>query len=948
MRYQPNHAAPRDSVPFMLRGPKSLRTVLSAAVAGAIGLTPAFMLTSPAQAVIADYTFDDSTIAITEGSDLVFTLERDEADADAAEELTWTVAGSGGNAADEDDDVSVKSGTVEFAEDDTSETITIGTVGDTIDEENETFELTVTDDDDATKTATGTITDDDAAPGYTLIVNDPSPSEDLVAEEVTVTAELDEMSGKPVTIPISTTAGTAKAGQDYTTTTGTISFAANSTVATSVDIPIIDDPLYEENEQAFTVKGGTSTTVTGTETATVTITDDEEQSEVEIDPDTVAEGGTLGFDVTLSPASERAVTATWTTADGPGADEPDSTHDTAKAGSDYTAGTGTVTFPAATSNLPAAGATAQTVSVKTTSDSFNEATEDMHVTLSNANVGTLGDDTEATGAITDNDPEPTATLSPTAAITEGNSGRTTKTYTVKLNRESGQTVSVDYEVATSGGSATEVEDFFATTGTLTFAPGETTKTFNVDVVGDTTDEPNGGNPETFKIDLSSSTADVDGNGVAGTVTVSINDDDPTPTFSVAPITMDEGDAGSVVVFPVKLSNPSSAETTFTLTTTPGTATDAVAGNPAGDIDYIEPTGPVKIPAGQTTGYLYFLVNGDEVYEANEQMTVNLDPSANITAGDQDTTLTITNDDDAPSFEVTSITGNENDTLDVMGVVTGVAQANTTFNVNFAGASVDGSTAASSNDFTNPGTVPVTITGGTLSGTPKLVTNLKLNEDTAAEGPETILASGNAVNGTVVNGVVTIAASDGWTAPPTGPASITLSAQPFRIGPGPIVLHGKTDANTAIQLWSAPYNGGNDDWAEDGPVAKSDSNGNFTFNRSLTTTGKKYVVHAGATKSEEVKVALRQAPGLSASSRFRGIVQANVTGGTPFAKFIIQRQDGTKWTNVFSDTLTSKGTYNKALTGQASGRAFIYRVYIYGNSATGVQPSTSSAKRVTVR
>ena len=48
------------------------------------------------------------------------------------------------------------------------------------------------------------------------------------------------------------------------------------------------------------------------------------------------------------------------------------------------------------------------------------------------------------------------------------------------------------------------------------------------------------------------------------------------------------------------------------------------------------------------------------------------PSGNVAGDPTDASLTINNDDEAPSFEVTSVTGNEGDTVDVMGVVTGVA------------------------------------------------------------------------------------------------------------------------------------------------------------------------------------------------------------------------------------------------------------------------------------
>ena len=957
MRYSSAHAAKSGSVPFMLRGPKSLRTILSAAVAGTIAFAPVVLITSPAQAAVLDsYEFVDDIVISDEGDDFLFEVTRDLSNvALLAEDLDWSVAGGATSPdATEDEDYADASGELKFPADNTADgdgkyggdtlTFTIDSLEDLADEVTEAFTVSVTDGTDTT-TATGRITDNDDPPAYTLIVNDPAPSEDLSAHEVTVTAELAEASGKAVSIPVSTTAGTAKAGQDYTTTTGTILIPAGDTTGSFVHIPIIDDPLYEESEQAFTVKGTANSTVTGTETATVTITDDEEQSEINIEGNGVSEGATLPFDVTLSPASERAVTATWTTADGHGSDAPDSENSSATAGSDYTAGTGTVTFPAATSNSPADSATEQKVSVKTLSDSINEAEdEDMHVTLSSPAVGTLGDDSEATGVITDNDTMPTATVTPTSAVTEGSAGNTTKTYTVKLNKASGQTVTVDYDVMTGAGTATEVADFFPTSGTLTYQPGETSKTFDVDVMGDTMDEPD----ETFKIDLTSSTAD------ESDATITIKDDDAKPTFTVAPVAMDEGDTGSVVVFPVKLSNPSSDPTTFDVTDVPGTATNVGAG--AGDIDYTLPADPatVVIPAGQTTGYAYFLVNGDEVFESNEQMKVNFEPSGNITAGDKQASLTLTNDDDAPTFEVASVTGDEGKSVEVLGVITGVAQDDTVYYVNFAGASVNGSTAAAAADFTNPGTVPVSIDGGTLSGSPIPIADIPLTNDTTPEGAETILATGTAAVGKVVNGVVTIAASDGGTTtpPPTDPTpeAPTLKASAsFRLGAGTVTLTGKAAAGADVELWGRTIN------TEDSAYEKisnttAGTSGTFTFTPSLSTDGMYFMAKADDLSSDAVRVYVKEDPDIAVTSASKGVVSIVVTGDPKVrgleTRVFRANANGT-WTKVGSGILNVNGTFTKVLTGQTSGRSQTFRTWVRGNAERGVMTNYSAYSK-TVR
>ena len=106
-----------------------------------------------------------------------------------------------------------------------------------------------------------------------------------------------------------------------------------------------------------------------------------------------------------------------------------------------------------------------------------------------------------------------------ATITEGDSGPTAATFTVTLSPASSQTVTVDY--ATADGTATAAGlDYTTASGPLTFAPGETSKTVTVDVLGDTLPEAN----ETFTLNLSNAAGApiLDGQGV-GTI---VDNDSP--------------------------------------------------------------------------------------------------------------------------------------------------------------------------------------------------------------------------------------------------------------------------------------------------------------------------------------------------------------------------------------------------------------------------------------
>jgi hypothetical protein len=102
-------------------------------------------------------------------------------------------------------------------------------------------------------------------------------------------------------------------------------------------------------------------------------------------------------------------------------------------------------------------------------------------------------------------------------MAEGNAGQTAFRFTVSLDRAQSARVTVDF--ATADGTATAPSDYTATTGTLTFAPGETAETVTVQVNGYITVEPN----ESFNVNLSNATGNAaiaDGQAV-GTI---LNDD----------------------------------------------------------------------------------------------------------------------------------------------------------------------------------------------------------------------------------------------------------------------------------------------------------------------------------------------------------------------------------------------------------------------------------------
>jgi len=133
------------------------------------------------------------------------------------------------------------------------------------------------------------------------------------------------------------------------------------------------------------------------------------------------------------------------------------------------------------------------------------------------------------------------------SVGEGNSGATTASFPVTLSNATASTVTVSF--ATVDGSATAGSDYGSTSGTLTFAPGETSASIGVSVLGDTVQEQT----ETFSVDLSSpaNATIADGEGV-GTI---LDDDGTGPDLA---LTKQAGevqiDVGDTVTYTIQATN----------------------------------------------------------------------------------------------------------------------------------------------------------------------------------------------------------------------------------------------------------------------------------------------------------------------------------------------------------------------------------------------------------
>jgi chitinase len=317
--------------------------------------------------------------------------------------------------------------------------------------------------------------------------------------------------------------------------------------------------------------------------------------------------------VSLSAPSSQTVTVKCSTANG-----------SAQAGSDY------VALPATTLTFTP-GDTSKIVPVTINGDTLYENHETLTLLLSAPTGATIGDE-RGVATITNDDAPPALTISD-GTLVEGNSGQTQMNFTISLSAVSGLSARVSYSTvngtAKARVSATD-GDFLRTTGTLTFAPGETSKQITVEILGDTLYESD----ETLNISLTSALrATIADSAALGSI---VNDDAP-PTLSIRDARIEEGNSGTRrLSFAVELSAPSGLVSKVNWATQDGTATTGS--------DYAAASGTCTIAAGATTSTIDVVVHGDVITEADETFLVRLNTPINCSIANGSATGTILNDD----------------------------------------------------------------------------------------------------------------------------------------------------------------------------------------------------------------------------------------------------------------------------------------------------------------
>lgn len=366
-----------------------------------------------------------------------------------------------------DEDYEPISGTLRFEIGDTRERVIVQVIGDTEIEDNEYFLVSLSDPANAPiedRRGRGTIVDDERP---TISVDDVETLEgDQGTTIASFTVSLSAPSEDDITVIISTRNGTAGAGTDYQALSGTATFAPGDTEEAAT-VQISGDTTAEPDETFFVALSDPTNATIDDGLGRGTILDDDQpgvagQPTISISDATLTEGNAgsknATFGVTLSQPGTETVTVGFSTQNG------------TASGKDYESDSGTVTFSPTDTSEP--------VTIQVTGDDDPETDETFFVNLSNPTNATIADG-QGRGTI-QNDDVPSISITDQSVV-EGTGAQTTPcALTVTLNGPSGNTITVDFQ--TEDGTATlQGEDYTFASGTITFAPGDTSETIVIQV-----------------------------------------------------------------------------------------------------------------------------------------------------------------------------------------------------------------------------------------------------------------------------------------------------------------------------------------------------------------------------------------------------------------------------------------------------------------------------------
>ncbi|MCU0546193.1 MAG: Ig-like domain-containing protein [Oscillatoriaceae cyanobacterium Prado104] len=333
--------------------------------------------------------------------------------------------------------------------------------------------------------------------------------------------------------------GTATAGTDYNTLSGSVVIPAGSTVA-NINVGVRDDLVFDPNETVnVTLQAGRNYNLGTTRTASLTIVDNEPLVSIAAGNTPAEEGEVPGtFVVSLDRAAPAGGLVVEYAVGG-----------TATSGDDYEALTGTVLIPQ--------GQSTATIQLDTFDDAFIDPNETVTVTLreqpDRLNYGVNPASNTASLTITDN--ERIAEVSIAAVdleIGEDGFGRFQLTLTEPAPVDG---LTVNYQIA---GTAANGTDYQTLTGSVFVRPGNTSAGIGISSIEDFVAEGN----ETVELTILSGENYTIGSVDAASLTIADND---SAGLSISPLNGTTNEAGGTATFEIALTSEPDTPITVNLT-----------------------------------------------------------------------------------------------------------------------------------------------------------------------------------------------------------------------------------------------------------------------------------------------------------------------------------------------------------------------------------------------
>ncbi len=281
-------------------------------------------------------------------------------------------------------------------------------------------------------------------------------------------------------------------------------------------------------------------------------------------------------------------------------------------------------------------------------DSRVEPDESFGIRLAVTHLGNPGT-VFAAGTILNDDNNSSFTIAAgEAAVAEGNSGQQAIVFTITRSGSAAQAVSVNWTRSGSLGSDDIVNG--PASGTLGFAAGESSKTLSFDLLGDTRIERD----EALTVTLTGTQGTGVGLGSARQATTTVtNDDGRYPVAIVAAQgSVAEGAAGAAPSHLFTLTRSGDLSEAASIPWSIGGTVDAK--------DFADGqllAGNVNFAAGQASATITLTTAGDDLYEPDETLLVQLGQGDLLGAAPQagSAGVTLLNDDDPDEFRISPLT-----------------------------------------------------------------------------------------------------------------------------------------------------------------------------------------------------------------------------------------------------------------------------------------------------